>query len=186
MRARSSVSAAATLARIMNSSISRCASSRCGMITRSTVPSGLSRILRSGRSRSSGSRSSRARFTRAIGGIERLEHRFEQRLGDLVGAAVDRGLRLRVVQLARPSASARDGTCASACGRRRRSPCAPRARRDPRSGAASRDRWRCAPAASARRGRGNRPSCRARAPRGRAPSRAARNAPRRRWRRVTM
>ena len=44
--ARSSVSAAATLARIMNSSISRWASSRCGVTTRSIVPSGLSRILR--------------------------------------------------------------------------------------------------------------------------------------------
>jgi len=54
------LAAAATLARIMNSSISRCASTRCGMITRSTMPSDLSKILRSGISRSSGSRSSRA------------------------------------------------------------------------------------------------------------------------------
>src|SRR6478752_1395351 len=52
--------AAATLARIMNSSIRRWATRRSGVITRSTVPSGLSRILRSGRSRSSGSRASRA------------------------------------------------------------------------------------------------------------------------------
>ena len=38
----------------MNSSIRRCASSRSGVTTRSTVPSAFSRILRSGRSRSSG------------------------------------------------------------------------------------------------------------------------------------
>ena len=69
-------------------------------MTRSTVPSGLSRILRSGRSRSSGSRSSRARLTGA-----RRRHRAARGsasssgAGRLVGAAVDRGLRLRVVQL---------------------------------------------------------------------------------------
>ena len=84
---------------------------------------------------------------------------------------------------ARRSGSARGETCASACGRRRRSPCAPRAPGGPRPAAASTDRWRCARAASARRGRESRPSCRARPPRDRAPSPAARSAPRRRWRR---
>ena len=44
-------SAAATLAWIMNSSMSRWASSRSGTRTRSTVPSGFRTILRSGRSR---------------------------------------------------------------------------------------------------------------------------------------
>ena len=56
----SSVSAAATLAWIMNSSIRRWASSRSGVTMRSTRPVLSSRILRSGRSRSSGSRRSRA------------------------------------------------------------------------------------------------------------------------------
>ena len=82
----------------MNSSISRCASSRSGTTTRSTVPSGFSRILRSGMSRSSGSRSSRARFTHGIGVVERLQDRIEQGAGDVVGPAVDRGLRLRVIE----------------------------------------------------------------------------------------
>ena len=43
-RARSNVSAAATLARIINSSISRCASSRGGVKIRPIVPSGLSKF----------------------------------------------------------------------------------------------------------------------------------------------
>ena len=44
----------------------------------------------------------------AIGGIERFQDLIEQRSGGFVGAAVDRGLRLRVIQLAPPSGSARD------------------------------------------------------------------------------
>ena len=68
------------------------------MITRSTVPSDLSRILRSGSSRSSGPRSSRAWQHRAIGGVKRLEDFADDRLGDFVGAAGDRELRLFVVQ----------------------------------------------------------------------------------------
>ncbi len=83
----------------MNSSISRCASSRSGVITRSTVPSALSRILRSGRSRSSGCALVARALERLVGGVERLEHRLEQRAGGVVGAAVDGGLRLLVGQL---------------------------------------------------------------------------------------
>ncbi len=60
MRFASSVSAAATLARIMKSSISRCASSRSRKATESTLPSSERMIRRSGRSRFSGWRRSRA------------------------------------------------------------------------------------------------------------------------------
>src|SRR6516164_4007420 len=89
-RARSSVSAAATLARIMNSSISRCASRRSGVITRSTVLWAVRTILRSGRSRS--------RDARAIGAVERLENGRQQRPGGFIGPTVDRGLRLRIIE----------------------------------------------------------------------------------------
>ena len=91
------VSAAATLARIMNSSISRCASSRCGMMTRSTMPSDFSTILRSG------FKVERASFVAgvahgAVGGVERRQDFFHERLGDLVGPAADRELRLLVTE----------------------------------------------------------------------------------------
>ena len=102
----SSVSAAATLAWIMNSSISLWASRRSGTTTRSTVPSALSRILRSGRSSSSGWRAIAAALQHRIGRPQRLQHRFEERRRSLSsGRAVDRRLRLRIGRAWRPSAS---------------------------------------------------------------------------------
>ena len=159
----SSVSAAATLARIMNSSISRCASRRS---RRDHAVDGAVRLEHDLALRQveiervalvAGA------LERAIGGVERPQHAVEQRRGRVVRAAVDRRLRLRVVELGRRAHQHAMKACARACGRRRRSPCARRApARSSLRLAASRDRWRCAPAASARRGRGNRPSCRAR------------------------
>ncbi len=107
-----------------------------------------------------------------VGVPQRLQHGLEQRPGLVVGRAVEWPPGPADRRAWPPSASSRDGSCASVCGRWRRSPCARPVRRGPRLRAASTDRWRCAPAASARRGRGNRPNCRACAPRGRAPSRA--------------
>ena len=117
-----------------------------------------------------------------IGVVERFEDRIEQGTRRVVGPSVDRRLRLRVVQLSRPSASGCDESCASACGRHCRSPSAPPARRAARPAPASTDRWRCAPAASAPRDPGNTPNCRASARRGRAPSPAAHRMRRRRSR----
>ena len=169
----SRVSAAATLAWIMNSSMRRWASSRCGVTTRSTRPLSSSTILRSGRSRSSGPRLSRAAATALVGRPQRLQTRCRaaaRHLSD--GAPVDRRLRLLVGKLGgRAHHAAHEGVAAlfavlvehHAHGE---------------AGpllavrAASRGRSRSSPAASARRGRGSRPSCRAAALRGRASSRA--------------
>jgi len=64
---------------------------RSGRPRRSTVPSGFSRLFRSGRSRSSGAAFVRASLT--VGsGVQRFENRIEQRARDVVGPTVDRGL----------------------------------------------------------------------------------------------
>ena len=118
--AASSVSAAATLARIMNSSISRCASSRSGQRTPSPCRPASSTSLRSGRSRSSGSRSSRSRLHGRVGGPERPQHALEQRRRRLVGRAVDGRLRLRVAELGGRAHHDAVEAVAASCGRRRR------------------------------------------------------------------
>ena len=82
----------------MNSSISRCDSSRCGTMTRSTLPSDFEgSCARAIRDRAG--RACRARMQhRAIGGVERPENGLDAASGDLVGAARYRKLRLLVVQ----------------------------------------------------------------------------------------
>ena len=68
------------------------------MITRSTVPSDFSTILRSGNSRSSGAALVAGVPHRAVGGIKRLEDFFRNRRGGVVGASGHRKLRLLVMQ----------------------------------------------------------------------------------------
>ena len=156
----SSVSAAATLARIMNSSMSRCASSRSRHDTRSTRAVRLEQDLAL----------RQIEIERCACRARLQQPQYAAQSGFSTGSSNG-----SVVSSVRPSMAA----CACcigelgrrahhmrwkvwrACGRRGRSSCAPRAPGGPRSGAASTDRSRCARAASARRGRGNRPNCRA-------------------------
>ena len=121
MRARSQVSAAATLARIMNSSISRCASSRCGMIDAIDRAVGLEHDLALGKVEIERAALVAGVQHRAIGGVERLEDR-ARRCGSVASSVrpVDRELRLLVVQLRRRADHHAVEACASACGRRRR------------------------------------------------------------------
>ena len=91
MPAWSRVSAAATLAAIMNSSISRCASRRGRVTIACGRPSGPSRTSASGRSRSRVPRPARLGQNR-IGAVQRADHALEQRRRDLVGRAVGRRL----------------------------------------------------------------------------------------------
>ena len=65
----------------MNSSISRCASSRSGQRTSFSRPSASRISLRSGRSRSSGSRMSRSLLHGLVGGPQRPQHGLQQRRG---------------------------------------------------------------------------------------------------------
>ena len=96
MRFASSVSAAATLARIMKSSISRCASNRSRKSTDSTLPSSLSTIAAFGQVEVQGLAQVAGAVRGAPGGPERGDDGFDQRGGLRVGAAVGRRLGLGV------------------------------------------------------------------------------------------
>ena len=179
-RLASRASAAATLAWIMNSSIRRCAVSRSGVTMRSTRPSLVDQDLALGKIEIERLAPVARCSQRSVGGPQRLERAFEQRLGLGARTAVDGGLRFLVGQLGgRAHHGAQEGVAASCCRAGRRS-CARRGRAGLRPPSASTGRWRSSPAASARRGRGSRPNCRASAPRGRAACRGARSGRRRR------
>ena len=83
----------------MNSSISRCASSRSGVDHAVDRAVGLEQDLALGQVEIERPALVARALERFVGGVERLEHGVEQRLGVLVGAAVDRGLRLLVGEL---------------------------------------------------------------------------------------
>ena len=130
-----------------------------------TLPSAPKRMRRSDDSISSGERASRPMLQHRVGGEERRQHPLHQRLGRVVGPAVDGGLRLARRRAWRPSASGRGGSGALRLrALARRTPSAPRGRRAARLRAASRARPTAAPAASARPGRGSRRCWPSRAP----------------------